>query len=69
MRGFMNYVLLAVGVIVILIVAVVAQQIVSASIGNFAGINNTIVSYLMTFLLVGVLVFIAIGGLKSAGIL
>lgn len=67
-KGFGGFILIAVGLIVILIVAVIAQTIYTASSGNFTGINLTMVGYFVTFLLLGAMVYIAVSGLRTAGL-
>ncbi|RKZ06377.1 hypothetical protein DRQ25_14065, partial [Candidatus Fermentibacteria bacterium] len=55
-------------VIIGVIGAVIIQQIITDSLGNFTGVNNTLVSYVVTLFLLGLFGAIAyMSGLMGGG--
>jgi hypothetical protein len=58
-KGQMNFIYLAVGIVVATIALVLTQQLVTASVGNFTGISATVVNFIVPLMAVGLLVVVA----------
>jgi hypothetical protein len=65
MKGQMNFVFMAIGVLVAIIALVLAQTFVTNSIGNFTAgtIERTVVAYIVPLMAVGLLVVVAYGAI------
>jgi NADH:ubiquinone oxidoreductase subunit 6 (subunit J) len=76
-QNIMAFVLLGVFLVILVILSTLAQQIVTNSASNFtnttaqgagATVSGTIMSYIVTFSLIGVLLVLAYVGLKYGGV-
>jgi len=65
MKGQMNFIFMAIGVLVAIISLVLAQQFVTNSISNFTAgsIERTVVSYIVPLMAVGLLIVVAYGAM------